>query len=413
MRRWLIAALAALSVSAPAQASLALTWKSTPSAAAVEQAQHSRASLNGRVFDAVWNRVKNNYYDPAWNGVDWMAARQTYRPLALAATSDNELYRVLNQMLGLLHDAHASAQTPTLARFEAQRDEPRPLLGLQIKRDADRFVLEDVNPGSPAEAAEIEFGWEVRSFNGQPYVPGQQLAEGVPVTVEFVDATGTVRTVSITPQMMAAPVRRQARWVEAGVLLLSFDEFNRGTTTWIEQELGRAPPGTRLIIDLRGNRGGLIMEAYPFLSCFLPWNRFWGLHHGRGESDRRERIGFGCADFKGPLAVIVSGSSRSAAELTAGALQEAGRATIVGDKTAGAVLISVESRLPDGGRFNMSVEDVRLASGTRLEHLGVTPDIAAHTTLADRRAGRDPALDAAVAAVKAAPARPVLKPAPR
>jgi len=406
MRRLLIAALAALSVAAPAQAAFALTWTSTPSAAAVEQAQRSRASLNGRVFDAVWNRVKNNYFDPTFHGLDWVSVGNQYRPQALAATSESELYRVINQMLEQLDDAHAAAQSPTLARYEARRDEARPLLGLQILRQNERFVLEDVKPGSPAEQAQIELGWEVRSFDGRPYVPGQQLTAGMPVTVEFVDAIGTLHPVQITPQLMAAPVRREARWVAPGVLALTFDEFNFGTTSWIDHALDKAPPGTRLILDIRGNRGGLVMEARSVLGCFLPKGQIWAQYRARSGGQRPLKTGGGCTPFDGPLAVIVSGSSRSAAELVPGALQEQGRAVIVGRHTAGAVLIAMETRLPDGGRFNMSVEDVSLASGTRLEHRGVSPNVEAFTTLADRRAGRDPAMDAAVAAVNAAPSRP-------
>lgn len=202
---------------------------------------------------------------------------------------------------------------------------------------------------------------------------------------------------------MAAPVRREVRWLEPGVLLISFDEFNFGTTSWLNRQLANIPDGSRVVLDLRGNRGGLVMEARSVLGCFLPKGRVWARYHGRGGQDRSLTVSRGCRAFDGPLAVIVSGSSRSAAELVPGALQEANRATIVGRRTAGAVLISIESRLPDGGRFNMSVEDVRLANGVRLEHHGVSPDVEAYTTLADRRRGRDPALEAALAAVKATP----------
>jgi carboxyl-terminal processing protease len=410
MRRWIIAFLAAALFAAPAEGTFAQTWSDAPTAARAAAAERGRASMNGRVFDAVWNRVKNTYFDPRYNGLDWVAVGNEYRPRALAAADEGELYRVINQMLDRLDDAHAAALSPTLARFESRRDEARPLLGLQILRQDDRFVVEDVKPGSPAERAEIELGWEVRSFDGRPYVPGQLLTAGTPVTVEFVDAAGLVRSVPITPQLMAAPVRRETRWAAPDVLVLTFDEFNFGTTSWIDQQLDRAPPGTRLILDIRGNRGGLVMEARSVLGCFLPKNQVWAQFRTRSGKPHPLKTGGGCTPFTGPMAVVVSGSSRSAAELVPGALQEAGRAVIVGRKTAGAVLIAMETRLPDGGRFNMSVEDVSLANGTRLEHRGVSPNVEAFTTLADRRAGLDPALSAAVAAVKAAPARPAANP---
>ena len=111
-----------------------------------------------------------------------------------------------------------------------------------------------------------------------------------------------------------------------------------------------------------------------------------------------------CGDRDAPVAnrvaVLVDRASRSAAELTPAALQEAGRAIVIGEQTAGAVLISQESGLPDGGRLTLSRADFVTRCGVRLEKRGVTPDVSAVTSFADLRAGRDPALDAAVAALQ-------------
>ena len=100
----------------------------------------------------------------------------------------------------------------------------------------------------------------------------------------------------------------------------------------------------------------------------------------------------------------------SAAELTPAALQEAGRGLVVGEKTPGSVLIAQESDLPDGGRLTLSRADFVTVRGVRLEKRGVTPDIAAPRTLAQRRAGQDPALEAAIAALRRPPADRALAP---
>ena len=117
------------------------------------------------------------------------------------------------------------------------------------------------------------------------------------------------------------------------------------------------------------------------------------------------RTGGGCGGLSrpatNPLVVLVDANSSSAAELTPAALREAGRALVVGRKTAGAVLIAQEAKLPDGGRMILSRFDFVTAGGVRLEKRGVTPDLEAETRPEDRRARRDPALDAAVEAVSA------------
>lgn len=404
MRRLLTGILAALAVAAPAQFAWAQAAPPPPAAAEAPPVSPFKARTNGKVFDSVWHRVKREYYDTTYRGLDWDEIGARYRPRALGARDEGELYGVLNEMLDLLNDAHAAAQSPTQARMEAGRDKPRPMLGVMVAREEGRYILQDVRLGSPAESAGLEIGWEVRAIDGRPFFPGSDLVAGKAVTLEVVDATGAVRPVVITPTLMAAPPRRTAAWAAPGVLVLTFDGFDRGTTRWVDSQLDLAPPGTRVVLDLRANRGGFVSEARGVLGCFLPDGRVWARYTSRGKRKGDLKVGGGCSDFPGQVAVLVSGSSRSAAELVPGALQQNGRAIIVGRKTAGAVLISTESRLPDGGRLNLSVNDVTLADGFRLEHNGVKPDIEAFTTLADRRAGRDPALEAAVRALTAPPA---------
>jgi carboxyl-terminal processing protease len=171
-------------------------------------------------------------------------------------------------------------------------------------------------------------------------------------------------------------------------------------------------PETDVVIDLRGNPGGRLAEADAVLSCFLPLDRPWAARTGRSGRRMELRTAGGCGALQVPVpndvAVLVDGNSRSAAELTPAALQEARRAVVVGAPTAGAVLISQETRLPDGGRLSLSRADFVTSGGVRLEKRGVTPDVAAPVTPEDRLAGRDPGLDAALAALAEPRSQPAM-----
>jgi len=359
-----------------------------------------RAILNGRVFDRVWSLAFNHYYDPSMQGVDWKGLREKLRPRAVVAADEEALYAVLNELMAPLNDAHARVLSPKESNQDRTRDRPRAVLGLMLAREENRFLVEDVRPGSPAEAAEVGVGWEVVKVDGQPFVSGATYAEGVPVEVEFLDEARASQKVMLTPRMMPAPERRMVKWAAPDVLVLRFDGFERGTARWIREQIEGAPKGTRIVLDLRANRGGYVFEARNVLSCFLPEGEPWAVERPRGRGDRPDKVRGGCGTFDAPLVVMVGPGSRSAAELVSGVLQERGRAVVVGQKSAGDVLVAREFTLPDGGRLNLSVSDVRTAGGKRLEHEGVTPDIVAETTRADRRAGKDPALDAAVEAVR-------------
>ncbi|WP_284221371.1 S41 family peptidase [Brevundimonas denitrificans] len=372
-----------------------------------------RARMNQRVFDRVWNEVRSQYYDPDLHGVDWNAARRTWRPVALTAPDDRTLYRALGDMLDLLDDDHAGAAPPAVARRQDTLRQRRPAIGVSLRPEpsGDAWLIEHVRPGSPAAEAGVAVGWRLVPGEGSLWTPEQDIAEGRSVTLSLIDGDGAARPLTLTPRMMEPTPAFVADRSRPGVLVLTVDGFELGLGRWMGDQLEGLPPETDVVIDLRGNPGGRLVEADAVLSCFLPRDRLWAARTGRSGRRVELRTAGGCGDLDAPVgndvAVLVDANSRSAAELTPAALQEARRAVVIGAPTAGAVLISQETRLPDGGRLSLSRADFVTSGGVRLEKRGVTPDVAAPLTLEDRRAGRDPGLEAALAAL----AGPRLEPA--
>jgi carboxyl-terminal processing protease len=103
------------------------------------------------------------------------------------------------------------------------------------------------------------------------------------------------------------------------------------------------------------------------------------------------------ATFAGPLAILVDGTSASTSEIMAEGLKDLGRARIFGTRTAAAALPSVFERLPNGDGFQYAIANYISEGGKPLEGLGVTPDVETPVTRQALLAGKDPALDAAVA----------------
>jgi len=111
------------------------------------------------VFDAVWNEVRRDYFDPGLKGVDWRQARAELRPRALAATSERELYTVINDLLDRLDDDHASAHAPAVVRRQDSLRQRRAVIGIRMSEGDDgRYRIESVPPGSAAEAAGLMRG---------------------------------------------------------------------------------------------------------------------------------------------------------------------------------------------------------------------------------------------------------------
>jgi carboxyl-terminal processing protease len=332
----------------------------------------------------------------------------------LTAPDDRTLYRALGDMLDLLDDDHAGAAAPAVARRQDTLRQRRPAIGVSLRAEpsGDAWLIEQVRPGSPAAEAGVTAGWRLITGEGSLWTPEEDIAEGRSVTLSLIDGDGAARPLTLTPRMMEPMPAFVADRSRPGVLILTVDGFEPGLGRWMGEQLESLPEETDVVIDLRGNPGGRLAEADAVLSCFLPRDRLWAARTGRSGRRVELRTAGGCGELEAPVgndvAVLVDANSRSAAELTPAALQEARRAVVVGTPTAGSVLISQETRLPDGGRLSLSRADFITSGGVRLEKRGVTPDIVAGQTLEDRRAGRDPGLEAAMAALAGSRAEPAL-----
>lgn len=378
---------------------LSLAHAADPTVAAAPSRE--RARMNQQVFDRVWSEVRADYYDPELHGVDWDQARRTFRPQALAASDDRALYRVVNQMLDLLDDDHASAASPAVARRQATLRQRRATIGVTLRPAPAApgvYTVERVRKDSPAHEAGVREGWRLDTTGEGAWHPELDVVEGRTVTLAFAEADGR-REVDVTPRVLDPRPAFSADRSRDGVVVLTVEGFEPGLGDWLGRELAATPEEADVVLDLRGNPGGRLLEAEAVLSCFLPRDQVWATRTARSGRGVVMRAAGGCGRLDGPVthdvAVLIDADSRSAAELTPAALQEAGRAVIVGEATPGAVLISQETRLPDGGKLTLSRADFVTAGGVRLEKRGVRPDVYAKVD----GSGVDPALDAAITAL--------------
>jgi carboxyl-terminal processing protease len=359
--------------------------------------QMPRAQSNLEVFDVAWSTVADEYYDRELHGVDWEAAGTKYGPRAAVAKDDDALYLVLNEMLGLLKDAHTRATTP-----EQSADQERQAtagIGMVGKTIDGRWVVTDVARESPAESAGVRPGWILVARNGVPIKErrGGRPREGQRETWDFLDAHDRPLRLSITAQTLSTRPHRDVRVLPSGVVVVRFDRFVPEEQHWLNAviEAHQSAPG--LVLDLRRNRGGRLDVLVPVMGMFFDESVDCGLLFTRGGGRiARETRPCKTAHYSGPMTALIDVSTVSAAEILAAVLQEQKRATLVGRTTRGAVLAGRPYPLPDGGVLQMSGFDYVTPAGRRLEGSGVTPDLETRLTLADVRAGTDPDLQAAL-----------------
>ncbi len=375
-------------------------WNLVASAPAPNQ---ERTAYNLSVYDNVWDWVDRCYYDATFNGVDWNAAKERHRAAAGSARNDDELYTAINRLLGELKDRHTSAMTAP--KFTQAFHPAGGTLGMRVEGLATapdgRWRVFQVFKKGPAYRAGVREGWYLLTCNGQSqslreFLQTKASTVGQVVRCEFLTDKDEFRTIDLTVVQMPIPFLRAAQMLPEGVLVVRFDRFDLPSVRWFHEQMVKHRDAKALVIDLRRNRGGHVFAEASALSEVFPKPVDMGKITFRNEEAFWHRClpQFGGARYQGPIVVLVSRGTMSAAEIFAQVVHDHHRGFVVGEKTAGTVLTAVFWPLPGNGKLYISVYDYHSPNGRRLEGNGVELDkIVASSSTANEDAGLQAALE--------------------
>lgn len=385
-----------------------------------------------RVFDAVVDLFRDRYWDPG--AVDWAAWASSYRPAVLAADDRRAFDAALSRMVDAVGDGHSR----WLGLSSFQPDEglaapATPALGVETAYlRAAGLVVTRVLPSSPAADAGLRrgdvlervgdddlrdrSGWDAGGLLRRAVASGTDVRLGVRRGRQHFEARLTPAPLD-QAGLAAEPAARMLDPVTGYLVLPSFTRDDTGSRVHALLRTLLDQGARRLVLDMRGNLGGrvtelgLVLGAFeegPFARAVARGTQAWvgryavqdGVGVARLEAPDGSLVGAARVDapvrFDGPLVILVDGTNASAGEVGPLLLQQAGRARVVGERTAGNVEAVQGFDLPDGSVVVLAVANLQGPDGASLD-AGVRPDRRADDTLAGLARGYDASLATALA----------------
>ena len=419
-----------------ASAGLPSTFAQSPPSAPSQRTdspKSRRLSLKARreIFETVWKDIRDHYYDPSFNGVNWDEIHTRYRPLVEAAGDDQELYSMLSRMTGELHDAHTRFNSPE--QWKKYKKQQGVSSGISVDDVDGRTVVITVRRDSSAAHAGIEPGMVVLSIDGKPVA--ERIAEiernkaassseratrlisygrlfaGPPDTelrVGMERADGSKFEVTLQRQIYSSAPDVITDVLPSGIAYIRFDGFQPAITKEFRQALERFKNAPGIVIDLRRNGGGDLGVLLPIAGFFFGQKTLFAKDKTRSGKPLSEFAGIfrlplelyvgkpGDQIYSGPVVILVDARSASSSEVFAAGMQDSQRAKIVGSQSCGCVLGIAKPRVMKGGGV-LEMSEVLWFSpkGRRLEGTGILPDETVAPTLSDLQQKHDPAIETA------------------
>jgi carboxyl-terminal processing protease len=339
------------------------------------------------LFGTVFQRVQRSYPQEVELPPLIAAAIKAIEPLAPASGDPAAVFRTAINAALVELDPHSSYLDP-----RRQSEEGNALsggfggLGMQVDMADGLVRVVTAMENTPAARAGLQSSDLIVRFDDQP-VLGMTLADaisrmrgqpGTPITL-IIRRPG--RDAEFSVPLVRETIRTQAlSWrMEQDVLVLRLASFSRSVGETIAKAISDAtathtPRG--VILDMRGNPGGLLNQAVAIADIFLSEGDIVSLR-GRTAGNRRTWKADPAEQLAGlPMVVLIDSSSASAAELVAAALQENGRAIVMGQRSYGKGSVQSIISLGEGkGALRLTTALYYGPSGRTVQRTGVGPDI--------------------------------------
>lgn len=332
-----------------------------------------------KLFDLTWNILNKEYYEPDLNNQDWARWKRHYTG---KIQTDDDAKVAIDTMIASLDEPYTRfMNTKEYQDLTTSITSKIYGIGVNIHSNSGKIEVFNVIPGTPADFAGLKQG-DIISAVDKRDTNGLNISE-VANIVRGPENSIVELTIIRDGKKLIKKIKRKEikiKNVKSSVLdnhigYIQIISFMGGTTpNEFLEALENIKNTDSLIIDLRGNTGGLLDNAVFIANMFIPKGEIVEIIYRDGhkkiiKANSQPKL------IDKPIIVLVNGASASASEILSGALKDYNKAKLIGKKTFGKGLVQKVVPLPNQTGLNVTIAKYLTPKGTDINKLGIKPDI--------------------------------------
>ena len=331
-----------------------------------------------KLFDKNWHVIKNEYYDSSFNDQHWNRWKEHYQNKIKTA---DDAKVATDTMLASLNDPYSRFMSKEeFAKQNNSISSKISGIGVSIINDSGKIRIINVIDQAPAQFAGLKSGDIITAVDGKK-VSGLSLAEvsnlvkGLPntiVTIEIQRRTEKIEKKIIRKEITIKTVK-STNYKDIGYIQIS-SFISSSTPNEFLEALENTINTKGLIIDLRGNSGGLLSNAVFIANLFINKGRLVSII---GRNGYRHDIDAQRTDvnINKPIVILVDETSASASEILSGALKDYHKAKLVGTRTFGKGMVQKIIPMPNETGLNLTIAKYLTPAGHDINKKGISPDV--------------------------------------
>lgn len=363
-----------------------------------EMINHEHVSSQ-KLYDNTWEIIKDNYYDADMNNQDWWRWKYRYHG---RIKTDDDAKVAIDTILASLDDPYSRYMSKE--EFNDQNNSINSKItgiGVNISSESGKVKIVNVMEGTPAQFAnllpeDIILAVDGKEVNGLSLLEVASLVKGPENS--FVDVTILRNNDKLVKKVMRKEIKIKtvkSSIIDKNIGYIQITSFI-GSTTPNEflEALEKTKDTKGLILDLRGNTGGLLPNAVFIANLFIPEGNIVSIvgRNGYKYDILAQNTEFG---IDKPTVVLVDGGSASASEILSGALKDYKKAKLLGTKTFGKGMVQKIIPMPNETGLNLTIAKYLTPKGNDINKIGISPDIRVDISIKDVKTNNDAQLQVA------------------